>query len=232
MISIQGVKGILFDSGDTLMGPIGGEWLPGPAFRRIVAERNDLKLNWTVLDTAHQAATNVLLENHLLHTVEEELDRYQGYFTSLLLDLGMKPPVDELAREIARETIEHPSVELFPDVRSALERFARDGLKLGVISNGWPSLGRQLRLLGVREFFDVLVVSAHVGSRKPDEEIFRHALEAMDLPPESVLLVDDALENVVAAGRLGMPGVVVTRGPVTEADDTTISSLADLVVTR
>ncbi len=232
MITVQGVQGILFDSGDTLMGPVGGEWLPGPAFRRMVAERPDLRLNWHRMDRAHQAANDVLLENHLLQTEEEELERYQSYFSRLLLDMEAPPPVDELARAIARETIEHPNVELFPDVLSSLERFQGEGLKLGVISNGWPSLDRQLRLLGVRDFFDVLVISAQVGSRKPDEGIFRHALKAMDLPPETVLLVDDALENIIAAAHLRMPGVVVNRRPMAEADDTTIASLDDLVVTR
>jgi putative hydrolase of the HAD superfamily len=100
-----------------------------------------------------------------------------------------------------------------------------------VISNGWPSLDRQLRQLGVRDFFDVLVVSAHVGSRKPDEGIFRHALQAMNLPADAILLVDDALENVVVAERLGMRGVVLTReGSLVVDDYTHIASLSDLEV--
>lgn len=231
MINVQGVQGILFDSGDTLMGPIGGEWLPGPAFRRMLAERPDLALHWDRLEQAHEAAYARLLENHLLQTEDEEIERYQDYFERLLYGLGVQAPLDRMARQIAEETISHPHVELFPDVRSALERFEGEGLKLGVISNGWPSLDRQLRLLGVRDFFDVLVVSARVGSRKPDEAIFRFALAEMDLPPHAILLVDDALENVMVAERLGMQAVVLTRdGELTADDDTRLSSLAELEV--
>jgi len=231
VISIQGVHGILFDSGDTLMGPIGGEWLPGPAFRRMVAEQPDLALHWDRMPQAHESAYARLLENHFLQSEEEEVERYQGYFERLLFGLGVQAPTVRLARQIAAETIERPNVELFPDVFSALERFAGAGLKLGVISNGWPSLERQLRLLGVRDFFDVLVVSARVGSRKPDEAIFHFALKEMDLPPRAILLVDDALENVVVAERLGMQGVVLTRGAEPPAvDSTSLSSLAELEV--
>ncbi len=228
MISVHGVQGILFDSGDTLMGPIGGEWLPGQAFRRMIAARKDLVLNWDLLTQAHEAALAHLLENHLLQTEEEECERFQGYFEWLLRGLGARQPVDSLAREIAHETVYHPEIELFPDVMSALERFEGAGLRLGVISNGWPSLDRQLRTLGVRDFFDVLVVSARVGSRKPDARIFEVALDEMKLPAASVLLVDDALKNVVAAERLGMQGVVVTRTGAPPDGYSVISSLADL----
>ncbi|MGA7669302.1 MAG: HAD-IA family hydrolase [Nitrolancea sp.] len=211
MAEFQGIQGILFDSGDTLMGPIGGEWLPGDAFRRMIATRENLTLNWEHLDEAHEEALAQLLEDHLLQTEAEELNRFQGYFTTLLQGLGATESVESLAREIAHEMIEHPSIDLFPDVVSTLERFSADGLKLGVISNGWPSLDRQLQMVGIRDFFDVLVVSAHVGSRKPESRIFEVALKEMDLPAGSVLLVDDALENVVAAEKLGMQGVVVQR---------------------
>ncbi len=228
MVEFQGIRGILFDSGDTLMGPIGGEWLPGDAFRRMIAGRENLALNWEHLDEANEAALAQLLEDHLLQTEAEELERFQRYFVRLLQGLGVTEPVDDLAREIAHEMMQHPSIQLFPDVVSTLERFADDGLKLGVISNGWPSLGRQLQLLGIRDFFDVLVVSAHVGSRKPESRIFQVALEEMDLPAGSVLLVDDALENIVAAEKLGMQGVVVQRADAAADGYSTVRSLDEI----
>lgn len=230
MISFQGVQGILFDSGDTLMGPIGGEWLPGRLFRQMIAAHENLVLNWDRFDQAHEEALAHLLEDHLLHTEEEERERFQGYFEWLLRGLGASEPVDSIASEIAQEVVYHPNVELFPDVMSALERFLAAGLRLGVISNGWPSLDRQLRRLGIRDFFDVLVVSAQVGSRKPDEHIFKVAIAEMRLPAESVLLVDDALENVVAAERLGMQGVVVARNGAPPDGYAVITSLAELDV--
>ncbi len=230
MISVQGVQGILFDSGDTLMGPIGGEWLPGQAFRRIIADQENLALNWTRLDQVHQQAFTHLLEDHLLYTEEEECERFQRYFEWLLRGLEAHGPIESMARDIAHEMVHHPDIELFPDVISALERFASAGFKLGVISNGWPSLDRQLRLLGVRHFFDVLTISAHVGSRKPDARIFEVALEQMELPAGAVLLVDDALENIVAAERLGMQGVVVARNGAPPEGYSVVSSLAELEV--
>lgn len=233
MVRSPDIQGILFDSGDTLMTPSSGEWLPGPAFRRMVAQRPDLTLDWNLLEQAHADALAHLLEDHHLQSEDEERERFQNYFAWLLRGLGAQEPLERLAEEIARETVEHPSIELFPDVVSALERFAADGLKLGVISNGWPSLDRQLQLLGVRDFFDVLIISARVGSRKPDERIFQVALTGMGLPPENVLLVDDALENIVAAERLGMQGVVIARDeawPSADADFSRIISLSDLDV--
>jgi HAD superfamily hydrolase (TIGR01509 family) len=230
MISIQGIQGVLFDSGDTLMGPIGGEWLPGQTFRQMVAARENLALNWDLLDQAHEEALAHLLEDHLLQTEEEEENRFAGYYEWLLRGLGAREPVEPIAREIAHEIVDHPSIQLFPDVMSSLERFEGDGLRLGVISNGWPSLDRQLRQLGVRDFFDVLIISAHVGSRKPETRIFEAALEEMMLPAEAVLLVDDALENVVAAEKLGMRGVVVDRSGASPDGYSVITSLEELEI--
>jgi putative hydrolase of the HAD superfamily len=43
-----------------------------------------------------------------------------------------------------------------------------------------------------------------VGKLKPDAEYFLHVLEALDVPAQRVLFVDDNAINVEAAARLGM----------------------------
>jgi HAD superfamily hydrolase (TIGR01509 family) len=51
-----------------------------------------------------------------------------------------------------------------------------------------------------------VVCSGEVGVAKPDEGIFRIALERLGLDPADVLFIDDTEEHVLAARSLGMNG--------------------------
>lgn len=228
MTGFRDVSAILFDSGDTLVHPLGGEWLPGPIFRRIVAEAG-VQADWTQLARGHDAGTLQLLANHLLTSEDEEIKRYAAYCAALLDALGLgNAGLD--AHAIARQMVTTIGIEPFPDVRPALERLRAQKLTLGVISNGWPSLDRQLRAVDLRRYFDLLIVSAHVGSRKPETRIFDYALEQLGLAAGNVLLVDDAPENIVAAHALGLQGVVVVRTGAPPADLPWVCSLEGLQV--
>lgn len=58
--------------------------------------------------------------------------------------------------------------------------------------------------------FELVIMSNEVGLLKPDLEIFELAMELLDAPAEQILYVDDIAENVMAARRLGMTGVIHT----------------------
>lgn len=78
----------------------------------------------------------------------------------------------------------------------------RHRARLGIITNGFGEL-QQIRLerTGLRERFEVLVVSELVGAAKPHPEIFRHALERMGDPaPERVLMVGDNPDSDILGG--------------------------------
>jgi putative hydrolase of the HAD superfamily len=54
------------------------------------------------------------------------------------------------------------------------------------------------------ERFDCLVFSSEVGLIKPDLEIYRHSLRALQAEAEETLFIDDREANVQAAGQLGI----------------------------
>src|SRR2546423_506610 len=51
---------------------------------------------------------------------------------------------------------------------------------------------------------DRFVFSHRFRCAKPDPEIFRRALEVIGALPQQTVFVDDMVENVIAAGALGM----------------------------
>ncbi len=85
----------------------------------------------------------------------------------------------------------------------AAVRAARDhGIATGLISNSWGT-GRydpdQLR-----ELFDGVVISGHVGVRKPDPAIYEMGVRAIHLRPRDCVYVDDLPGNLKPARALGM----------------------------
>lgn len=56
--------------------------------------------------------------------------------------------------------------------------------------------------------FDLVMMSNEVGLHKPDPEIFELAMELLNVPAGQILYIDDLAENVEAARRLGMVGIV------------------------
>ena len=78
----------------------------------------------------------------------------------------------------------------------------KDKVKLGIITNGFTQL-QQARLLrtGLKEYFDVLVISEQVGIAKPNKAIFDHTLDLMGNPSrEKVLMVGDNPDSDILGG--------------------------------
>ncbi|MDO8953723.1 MAG: pyrimidine 5'-nucleotidase [Gammaproteobacteria bacterium] len=74
--------------------------------------------------------------------------------------------------------------------------------KLGIITNGFTEL-QQIRLerTGLKDHFEILVISEQVGAAKPHADIFDHALNLMGNPArERVLMVGDNPDSDILGG--------------------------------
>lgn len=92
--------------------------------------------------------------------------------------------------------------EMIDLVRGIKERHR---LHVVVVSNeGRELTADRIRRFGLKEFVDFFVVSSYVHFRKPDEDIFRIALDLAQADPAQVAYLDDRHMFVEVAGRLGM----------------------------
>jgi 2-haloacid dehalogenase len=105
--------------------------------------------------------------------------------------------------------------ETLGDANEAVVAIARElrgaGIRTLALTN-WSdrTFAIARRRFGFLGEFEGIVVSGEVGAAKPDERIYRALLERYDLDATRTLFVDDRAENVEAAGRLGIRGVVFT----------------------
>lgn len=87
----------------------------------------------------------------------------------------------------------------------------RYGLKIAVVSNEGRELTEyRIRTFELGRYIDFFVASCFVHIRKPDEDIFRMALDISQVTPQQVLYIDDRPMFVEVAKVLGIRGLVHT----------------------
>lgn len=122
-----------------------------------------------------------------------------------LRESGDDPALAELAFEVFYA--ERQCVELFADVRPALERLAARW-PLVAVSNGNADVYR----VGLGDYFIAHVGAREAGVAKPHPGIYQAALAAAGVAPQAALHIgDDPLLDVVGARRAGLAAVWVNR---------------------
>ena len=86
--------------------------------------------------------------------------------------------------------------------------------KLGIVSNyAIPEcVDRLLKIHGLGNLFDMIVVSGAVNKRKPSPEIFKQALKALGVSSAEAVFVGDTLDaDIEGAKTVGMKAVYIKR---------------------
>lgn len=101
------------------------------------------------------------------------------------------------------------------EVNAMLAELNERGMPWGIVTNGDSDRQRgKCRGAGVDRLATFIIVSGEMGYEKPDQRIFRDALEATGLTtPERVLFVGDTpTADIDGAKRFGMQAAWVRRG--------------------
>jgi putative hydrolase of the HAD superfamily len=116
-----------------------------------------------------------------------------------------------IAQEFARRRRER--MTLFPEALSCLTSWRESGVRLGLVTNGDASQQRdKIERHGLAGFFDVIVIEGEFGAGKPDEVVYRHALDVPGATTSETCMIGDHLDfDVAGAQRLGMRGIWVDR---------------------
>lgn len=84
-----------------------------------------------------------------------------------------------------------------------------NGVGTAILSNdpGGPG-AEHIREWEFRGIVDAVLLSGEIGAEKPDKEAFARAAEAIDLPMNDCVMVDDSILNVRGAVEAGLVGVL------------------------
>ncbi len=91
-------------------------------------------------------------------------------------------------------------------------------LKIAVVNNEGRELNEsRIQTFQLGSFVDFFISSCFVHVRKPDEDIYRIALDIAQVPPDQVAYLDDRLMFVQIAETLGIHGIHHTNYASTRA---------------
>ena len=101
----------------------------------------------------------------------------------------------------------------FPDNEAVLTSLRRDGLRVGVLTNGNEAQQRaKLRALGLLDLVDVVCVSESIGVQKPDARAFQFLADRLGAATEDCLFVgDNPSQDVAGARAAGMRSTLIER---------------------
>ncbi|HEX8187148.1 MAG TPA: HAD family hydrolase [Pyrinomonadaceae bacterium] len=204
--SLRGARACVFDAGGTLVHP---DW---ERLARLAEEAAGRRFGAEELRRAFGEMLKCVNEPAPGGRVIRQEGRHWT-FRAMYGGLGL----DEAACEslVGRIDAAHAERHIWcgcdPEAARVIDGLRRAGLLVAVNSNTEDGRARDsLEAAGLAGRFDVVIDSHHVGFKKPDPAIFRHALGLLGVgPPEAVFVGDSYAHDALAARAAGMRAVLL-----------------------
>ncbi len=100
------------------------------------------------------------------------------------------------------------AIKEIPGMISLVKQLQHQGYQTALLSNVRSSQAAIKKQLGYYQLFSPVQLSCDIGIRKPDPQAYEILLSKLHVPPQSVLFIDNRINNVEAAKDVGMDGIV------------------------
>ena len=90
------------------------------------------------------------------------------------------------------------------EMEEIIERLHQAGYIVSLMSNTFDIHAKSNQLKGFYDIFDNIFLSNEIGLRKPDLEKYKHVLKKLDTKPKKCVFIDDKIQNLVPARKLGI----------------------------
>ena len=215
----QGIRGVTFDAGGTLIAPnpgVGAIYADVAATHGVVAEPEVLDARFRVAFKHIRNATGAPVSD------ESERTFWRALARGVFMDLASAGEFDRMFPDLWNAFAQARRWRLQPGVLESLERLRNAGLRLSVLSNFDSRLHKILAGLSVAPFFEHTFISAEVGVAKPGIGIFAHAERTLGLRAGQLLHVGDSADaDAAGAVAAGWSAVLIGRehpGAITIAE--------------
>ena len=148
-------------------------------------------------------------------TVDGRETHNRLWVAGALQSLGHPAEPEDTCIEEAVEAYFDPfirSCQLIPGTYQLLESLA-GRYRIGLVSNFThpPAVEQILARVGLEGFFDAILISGHLGFRKPHPAVFTTLATRLGLTPAEIVFVGDELQaDIVGAQKAGMRTVWMT----------------------
>lgn len=203
------IKAILFDSGRVLNMSSTGHWFIPPNFYKYVDKEKFLSIERERVNKAFSNAQQYLFNEKLIRNRDEELKHFSKFyrlFAENLPELKIKD-IENLAKDIVYNTKKYL---FYTDVKEVIPRLKNE-YKLAVVSDAWPSLENVFIDADMKKYFETIVISTQIGVLKPDEKMYKMAIETLKINNSESIFIDDNIDNCIGAEKLGIRSILMSR---------------------
>lgn len=118
--------------------------------------------------------------------------------------------VREKRKELVEECIKENGIQLKPGVIELLQWLKENHIRAAIATaTDMERTNRYLKMLGIHEYFDMLISATMVKEGKPSPDIYLYACEQLGRKPEECIAVEDSPNGVLSAYRAGCKVVMV-----------------------
>jgi putative hydrolase of the HAD superfamily len=165
------------------------------------------------IESAHEAQlqrTHLALLDGTLSVTQARTERMRG----LLNDFGIEADdtLTNTCEEIYRAAYNR-KWRAVPGARELLKSLRKLGIWIGVITNGqWSRQTEKLHALRLENLINEMIVSETIGSKKPAQSFFEHALARAGVSPNECIVVGDLWEtDIQGALNIGLDSIWLNR---------------------
>jgi putative hydrolase of the HAD superfamily len=209
------LKVVLFDLGNTLI-YFDSTW-PEVTAQSDQALYSSLTQSGYKLDEAFPRIYNLRMDRYYQER-ETEFIEYTAelFLRDLLKEYGYDQVPGEVIKKAVAAQFAVSQAHWLPeqDALPLLELLKSEGYRIGLISNAIDA--KDVRTLidkgNFAPYFEITLISAEVGLRKPHPRIFQLALDHFKIHPGEAVMVGDTLgADILGANNIGIPSVWISR---------------------
>jgi len=205
------IRAILIDSGKVLNGPTTGHWFITPSFFNYVDKETFCSIDESKISDAFYVAGNYMSEQNLILTEEEEYRHFLQYYKIFFSKLSELKMEEEKIEAVTRDLVfNYNKYKFYEDVMETIQKLSKN-YKLAVVSDAWPSLENVFRQAGLRDYFSSFIISSQKGITKPNDLMYKSALDELKVSAEEAIFIDDSIKNCDGANKLGIKSFLLCR---------------------
>ncbi len=179
-------------------------------FIGVIADVNYIKLALDLPITQKVSAFRILISMKKKPALKFAFNCYQkGLIDSYELYMEAKkvcPNSAYIVPELLKRLPKY--VKVNENVIALATQLRKNGIRTFIMSNAIPETEEIMKKYDLSQAFDDIFLSNQLGLKKPEAEMFEHAIKTHNLNPEETILIDDTKKNLISASKSGIKPVL------------------------
>ena len=175
---------------------------------------------------------NKLLKPHGIHFSQEDIKKYLGLslrdqIVSWKERWGINLELEKFSKQAEEAQLKVMEKKADESLLKLLNKLRKNKVLMGIGTSS--SRGRAekiLDLLGIKDYFSVIVTAEDILNHKPNPDIFLKVAEKLNINPKNCVVIEDASSGIEAAKRGNMKSI----GYLTEYHKKAELEKADLII--